>query len=761
MLERIHKITSVGLFNEIRPAAIRFKKISLIYGDNGRGKSTLASIMRSYTHSQPEVLISRKTLNSTIAQSVDIQFNNGNRAKFESHRWDNKFSDVHVFDLDFIDNNVYSGGEIKAGHRKKLLSFALGHAAVTAMTEFNSATEKSSECTRQRKLIEAQLQGYRGATTLTKYIKIKKVDNIDELLATNTTKQVMANRIGIIKAKNKAKKLTSFVVDFADFFSIINKTIEQINIGAEEKVKRHLECINSEGAEKWVSDGQIYIIENICPFCSQQLGQNELIAAYKAYFNKAYIDFIKEVTTLQYKKDALLKKLNVPLLRQEYDTACEVYSSWDEYLKLELKKPDFDHFDALKIQLDSKLSEYIARKNSDPSITLPQAQLDDCNNLVSNINEIITNCNNEIDTLNTQIDDYKESLETIDIGALVTEQNNLNTVKTRFTNEVIQLISDYENKKAEESKANEDKEKKRETLNQIMSSTLGRYETSINQLLNKFGASFCIKEINFNYNGGGEPKSEYAIELRGQKITLQGDDAGFRTCLSEGDKRTLAFAFFVSVILADSDLENKIVLIDDPMCSFDSHRKQQTITILKDIFDQSKQLIILAHDAFFIKTLKDEFHKKGEENNLSLIKIAHAAGGFSDLLNLDIDRECESAYYKNHRLVSEYINGTQHNERDVATAIRPLLEGYLHRRFPTHIAPGFLFGAIVQLISNSPVGSPLHHAISLTAELNAINSFAGRFHHDTNPNAGSETVPVGELLNYCQRSLDIIYKGVI
>lgn len=46
MLERIHKITGVGLFNDIQPVAIGFKKISLIYGDNGRGKSTLASIMR-------------------------------------------------------------------------------------------------------------------------------------------------------------------------------------------------------------------------------------------------------------------------------------------------------------------------------------------------------------------------------------------------------------------------------------------------------------------------------------------------------------------------------------------------------------------------------------------------------------------------------------------------------------------------------------------------------------------------------------------
>lgn len=51
MLDRIQKITSVGLFNDISPVGISFRKTSLIYGDNGRGKSTLASIMRSYTSS--------------------------------------------------------------------------------------------------------------------------------------------------------------------------------------------------------------------------------------------------------------------------------------------------------------------------------------------------------------------------------------------------------------------------------------------------------------------------------------------------------------------------------------------------------------------------------------------------------------------------------------------------------------------------------------------------------------------------------------
>lgn len=62
MLERIHQITSVGLFQDIRPAGMSFKKMTFVYADNGRGKSTLASILRSYTELNPDIVRTGKRL---------------------------------------------------------------------------------------------------------------------------------------------------------------------------------------------------------------------------------------------------------------------------------------------------------------------------------------------------------------------------------------------------------------------------------------------------------------------------------------------------------------------------------------------------------------------------------------------------------------------------------------------------------------------------------------------------------------------------
>ncbi|MCU7782239.1 AAA family ATPase [Lelliottia amnigena] len=762
MLERIHKITSVGLFSDVRPVTISIKKTSLIYGDNGRGKSTLASIMRSYTNSAPDIILNRKTFNSNLAQEVDLQFSHGNRAKFENNLWDRKFSDFHVFDLDFVDTNVYSGGEINPAHRQQLLSFALGQSAVTAKAEFDTANREAAEYGKLKRLAEANLVGYRGQMRLAAYIKLSEVDNIDELIASNIAEQGKFQRVELIKAKSKLKKLTDLSINIDEFFKVMDKTVEQIDENAVSVVNAHFQRISIDKSEKWISEGQLFLKDETCPFCAQDVEGLDLINAYKSYFNTEYSNFIKEIATLENKKNAILLKINIPVITQEYINIADAITSWNEYLNISIASPDFEKIAEVKASLEQNLVECVRIKTASPLEKLDESYKGRCLELIEEIVNYINEFNSQVDLLNNKIDECKVNLENINIQSITEAHNELIFKKNRHTKVVQDLIEDYTTAKANETASAIIKQAKKDALDAIMQATLGRYEASINALLVKFGANFRIEEISYNYLGTGEPRTEYVLRLRGNDITLQGENAGFKTCLSEGDKRTLAFAFFLSVISGDENLGDKIVLIDDPMCSFDSHRKQQTIIELKNINDRCKQLIILAHDAFFIKNIRDEFLKRNNDpSSMSLIKVIHTHGQFSNLAALNLDIECESPYYKNHRLVSGYLDGEQFNEKDVAIAIRPLLEGYLHRRFPGHISSGKLFGEIVQLISAAPVSSPLHNAISITTELNEINSYAGKFHHDTNPNAANEPVFPGELSAFCRRALDIVYRGSI
>ena len=54
MLDRIQLLRNVGQFNSVNAGAqLPLSKFSLIYAENGRGKTTLAAILRSLSTGDP------------------------------------------------------------------------------------------------------------------------------------------------------------------------------------------------------------------------------------------------------------------------------------------------------------------------------------------------------------------------------------------------------------------------------------------------------------------------------------------------------------------------------------------------------------------------------------------------------------------------------------------------------------------------------------------------------------------------------------
>jgi wobble nucleotide-excising tRNase len=254
---------------------------------------------------------------------------------------------------------------------------------------------------------------------------------------------------------------------------------------------------------------------------------------------------------------------------------------------------------------------------------------------------------------------------------------------------------------------------------------------------------------------GSAPRSEYGLLLRNKPIPLEGGAPTFATALSEGDKRTLAFAFFVASTLADPKLAQRIVVIDDPMCSLDANRKHHTRSVLKSIYNGAEQLIVLAHDLHFIQDTRNALFKSDSTAKISIFQLGLSANDYSDFAKLDIDETCESAYFRHHRLLNDFVSGNGSDPREVAKAIRPMLEEYLHLRFPRLIGKNLLFGEVVKRIRDAVAPSPLCHAANLVEELNSVNDYACQFHHGTNP----VTVNAFELKAYVDRALAIIHKG--
>ena len=68
MIEHIQLIRNVGKFDSVSPGQQKsFSSMTLIYAENGRGKTTLANLLRSLSTNNPTLIEERKRLRSGTA----------------------------------------------------------------------------------------------------------------------------------------------------------------------------------------------------------------------------------------------------------------------------------------------------------------------------------------------------------------------------------------------------------------------------------------------------------------------------------------------------------------------------------------------------------------------------------------------------------------------------------------------------------------------------------------------------------------------
>lgn len=179
MLERIEEIQGIGLLHDLKGSKYSLSKTTLIYSDNGRGKSTLASILRSVSNGDVQSIADRRTIDGTLDPKVTWHFGSGHKVKFENGKWSEQRPEIIVFDVDFIGKNVHSGGIVKTDQRKSLLEFALGSAAVAARKLEEDASTEAATATDIVNQLTKQLAGYHQGIILSDFEKMEPVKDAD------------------------------------------------------------------------------------------------------------------------------------------------------------------------------------------------------------------------------------------------------------------------------------------------------------------------------------------------------------------------------------------------------------------------------------------------------------------------------------------------------------------------------------------------------------------------------------------------------
>src|SRR5712692_12040588 len=111
MINRLRLLRNIGSFDSVAEGAnIPLARLTLVYAENGRGKTTLAAILRSLATGDPIPIAERRRLAAQHPPHVVLDCDGGPpTAMFQNNAWNRTPPNLVVFDDLLVDQNVYSG----------------------------------------------------------------------------------------------------------------------------------------------------------------------------------------------------------------------------------------------------------------------------------------------------------------------------------------------------------------------------------------------------------------------------------------------------------------------------------------------------------------------------------------------------------------------------------------------------------------------------------------------------------------------------
>ncbi len=761
MIKKIISIKSVGLFNNFQ--AVELKKFNIIYGENGRGKSTLSIILRSLCSGDPRLILERKTLDSSSQPEIRLLLEPSIHTTFKDGKWDRTCSDVEIFDSYFISNNVYSGDAIDIEHRRNLHQFVIGQDGVKNANIIN-------HCAIVLKSIDSLISTCEGdikrnilgthidvSTFVEMELDLKSYDRIgDEIIAKKKIVEAL-KKAKEIREKDALYPLSIPEIPRARLELMLSKTLDDVSKSAEKITHEHFNKCVGHGVENWIQTGLAHMTSDVCPFCGQTILKNSLIKAYRHYFDATYISFKKEIHDFSDETKKVLSDDKLLAIQRVLTSNDLMYQFWNEYIIIEYKSPMFADIQCVWNEISLLIEDHLKRKELNPLELMDmKSDLLDAFRTYKFLLESANTYNQNIKNINILIAEKKKSIGEGDLNEAERNLELLQNKQIRLRPEVDKLCRYYKQLLKGRANSTNKKNKAKSFLDSYTPTVFSEYESTINGYLEACGAGFKIEEVKTTY-AGGKASVIYKLSIRGTTVDLSMSKSAthspcFKNTLSEGDKSTLAFIFFLAKLDHDSNTSNKIIVFDDPVSSLDGHRRSFTQQQIIRLSQCCKQVIILTHDLYLARQIFDNARVE-----ISTLQIKRK-GDASAIEKWDIETDIRSDYFKNYDVISDYLErGSRDSNHlaQVARCIRPLLEGYLRIKYPKEFGQSEWLGNFVDKIRNAKNGDLLYSMQLKLGELEDINDYSKKYHHE-NPADDSEHISDTELQSYSKRTLNLI-----
>lgn len=769
MLRKLLKINNVGLLRDGVPSPVDINAATLIYAENGRGKSTIANILRAVAQGDAQAVVGGKTIDSPDAPHVQLLCDVGSGqvpVVLKDGAWSGAAPEIFVFDPTFVEDNVFSGQEVRADQRQSLLQFALGTESVKLEKEHDELTILIANQTKMMTEANRRLIAFSKQIPVDQFIALQDVSDAEVQIPALRSRLEAAKNAAIFLQRQGPDTISQIEFDVDAFFNILSSTFHGIRENAKTLVKKHFEQHDAPpGIEEWVAKGREFGLGHGCPYCGQGVEGAELIEAYDGYFNKAYDDFMAKVALLSRGVETRFSDAKIDSYKAALDVNDARITAWKD--QLDIQPPEFDLEQARRAlsSVRDLAGELALQKQRRPleSFGTPE-QKAIISRLLGDIRGQVERYNSSLMDISGQIAKFNRDLDAESTATIGSSISRLEAVIAKRTPEAVEAITDYTSAKSKKDELTTQKMETKKKLDALLPTIMSQYEAQINSFLQKFGAAFSIEKFTTS-SYGGTVRTEYGLKLRGHSVGLESRKEmhrSFRGVLSEGDKRTLALAFFFARLHAfGAQIKDKVVVLDDPVSSMDSNRRTRTTQAIADLAAAGAQIVVLSHDAYFLLAQRDMLAGPKYKTPAVVYEIRRAANDYSIIDSCDLDYLCQEPYVQKYGKVMAYLEGTYQGRLDeVADDLRPLVEGFFKRRFPAPLLrKNATFGQIIGDIDRASNDSPLALAKPALMKMRSLDDFSTRFHHDDMQPA--PTLTDHELKQYAKMALELIHGDTV
>ena len=590
-IEMISKIVLNGVASYKKEAVLDTdKKVNLLYGLNGTGKSTFSEFLYDQTgarfsqcsiegleENDTVLVYNQKFVQDTFYEPEGIH---GIFTLSKGNADAQKVIDTTSAEVKKLTEQKRKIEEKKTKNEQKHLG---------EIEEYKKQVWKiKTEYTGGDRVLEFCLDGLKGnKDTLFKHIISLEKPEGELDYSVDDLKKAAQQLQGEAQSRQLLSKVLINVGDIEQ-----SELLSKVIVGNKNSSVASL--IETLGNSDWVNTGIKYVHidgeKGVCPFCQQKTITQNFLEQINAYFDESYNRDKSQIEQMISRYDAEIKK------------ATDFFNAIKDDSFLEKNKAEIESLSANLISVSEHNLNTLREKAKTPSI---QVSLQPINEIIESINSIIKNANNEITLYNQRIADIKGSKSKI--------RDSFWCLMRKEYNSVIELYAANE-KAYEQSVKNAQKELQTKT-SEINTNT-ALIEENRKKTVNIDEAVENIKNGLIDIGITDFTIEKYSEEEALYRLKREDLDEDVFKTLSEGEKMVISFLYFIELCKGESTAEKasnkKIVVIDDPISSLSHIYVFNIGRLIHNEFLRTKkydQLFILTHSLYFFYELTNTNHE--------------------------------------------------------------------------------------------------------------------------------------------------------